>query len=185
MADNFGRPSTEGRRLSVGIHTDSSVNSIESKVTPNGNKYIEVIFQHKNGLAFQKIWYPRLDDVKPKEGQTMEKARQYAIDNFTGSLYTLLDALGAGEVSADSAEKFADKAITAITAASAKGAKCTIILHWDLKGEWPEFPRYNWAAHSEMPIDSIDTSKFRMKKEDTNARTVPSTSRKMEDGDLF
>ena len=182
MADTFGRPSSEGRRLQVGFHPDSVVNSIGAKETPNKNKYVEIVFFQKEGSATQKIWYPKLDEVKPKEGQSPEDARRKAIDNFTGSLYVLLDALDCGEVQADSAEQFADKAITAITQATAKGKKCGIVLQYDIKGEWPEFPRYRWAFHSDMPINSIDTSKLRMTKD---AQSTPTRNTKISEGDLF
>ncbi len=187
MADNFGRPSAEGRRLPVGVHTDVVVNSIEVKVTPNGNKYIDVVLQNKSGSAYQKIWYPKLDEVKPKEGKTLEQAKQWAIDSFTGSIYTLLDALGAGEVSASDADKFADKAITAIVDATSKGAKCTIVLQWDKKGEWPEFPKYNWAYNINTLLDSINLDNLRMKKEDTEAGLTkrPTTNNSTSGGDLF
>lgn len=182
MADTFGRPSSEGRRLQVGLHPNCGVNSIGVKETPNKNKYVEVVFLQKEGSATQKIWFPKLDEVKPKDGQSLEEARRKAIDNFTGSLYVLLDALDCGEVQADSAEQFADKAITAITQATAKGKKCGIVLQYDIKGEWPEFPRYRWAFHSDMPINSIDTSKLRMIKD---AQSTPTRNTKVSEGDLF
>lgn len=181
MADTFGRPSSEGRRLQVGIHSDCTVNSIGVKETPNKNQYIEIVLSNKEGSATQKIWFPKLDEVKPKDGQSPADARRKAIDNFTGSLYVLLDALDCSDVQADSAEQFADKAITAITQA-AKGKKCGIVLQYDIKNEWPEFPRYRWAFHADMPINSIDTSKLRMTKD---AQSTPTRNTKVSEGDLF
>lgn len=159
MAETFGRPNNEGRRLGVGVHT-VSLKSIEIKETPNKNKYLDLLFAGNDGVASKKIWYPKLDEVKPKDNESIEAARQRVIDNFTGDIYVALDALDAGEVAGKDAEDFAVKAISKLRAANA--AKCKIVLQYDKEDKWPEFPRYRWATHISM---EPDTSKFRMKPE--------------------
>ncbi len=111
MAETFGRPNNEGRRLGVGVHT-VSLKSVEIKETPNKNKYLELLFANNDGTASKKIWYPKLDEVKPKENESIEAARQRVIDNFTGDIYVALDAIDAGEVAGKDAEDFAVKAIS-------------------------------------------------------------------------
>lgn len=176
MAETFGRPNNEGRRLTVGVHT-VSLKSVETKETPNGNKYLDLLFANNDGTASKKIWYPKLDEVKPKENESIEAARQRVIDNFTGDIYVALDALDAGEVAGKDAEDFANKAISKLRAANA--AKCKIVLQYDKDDKWPEFPRYRWATHISM---EPDTSKFRMKPEGDTPKKESAINNA---GDLF
>ena len=176
MAETFGRPNNEGRRLTVGVHT-VSLKSVETKETPNGNKYLDLLFAGNDGVASKKIWYPKLDEVKPKENESIEAARQRVIDNFTGDLYVALDAVDAGEVAGKDADDFANKAVSKLRSANA--AKCKIVLQYDKDGKWPEFPRYRWATHISM---EPDTSKFRMKPEGDTPKKESAINNA---GDLF
>lgn len=177
MAETFGRPNNEGRRLTVGVHT-VSLKSVETKETPNGNKYLDLLFASNDGVASKKIWYPKLDEVKPKDNESPEAARKRVIDNFTGDVYEALDALDAGEViSTIGVDDFANKAVSKLRSANA--AKCKIVLQYDKDGKWPEFPRYRWATHISM---EPDTSKFRMKPEGDTPKKESAINNA---GDLF
>lgn len=175
MAENFGRPNNEGRRLGVGVHRNTSLKSIEIKETPNKNKYLELVFGNNEGTASKKIWFPKLDEVTPREGESPEAAKQRVIDNFTGDIYVALDAFDAGEVNATNAEDFAVKAISKLKVVQ---TKCTIVLQYDKDEKWPEFPRYKWAVHSTI---EPDTSKLRMRV----GVAEPKESKVNNVGDLF
>lgn len=160
---DFGRPKGQSQRLSAGIHPNWGITSATVVTTDKGNKYIEVVGNSVGGVAIQKIWYPKLEGITPKAGQTLQDAKDAAIDAFTGSVYTLLDALGVEQdVKGKTADEFATKACAVIMASDNK--KCTIVLQWDTKDEWPEFPRYRWAFHSEIPLANIDASRYRLTK---------------------
>jgi len=152
--------------------------SIEIKETPNKNKYLDLLFAGNDGVASKKIWYPKLDEVKPRDNESTDDARKRVIDNFTGDVYVALDALNAGDViSTIGVDDFANKAVS--TLRNANAAKCKIVLQYDKEDKWPEFPRYRWATHISI---EPDTSKFRMKPESDTAKKESAINNA---GDLF
>lgn len=137
------------RRMTVGIHKGYYDRSELKTVGDQGKQIIEVWFVDTIGTAEQKktIWLPS-DNPKVPEGKSLEQAIKDDQKRFSDELVDILACFFPPErqiLSASSWDGIANKFIKQMD--EVKGKKpVNLLVHWDYKFEYAEFPRYNWIT---------------------------------------
>ena len=157
MADNYGRTQS---KFGAGVHT-AQIKSIKFDETKGGIEIVSVLFTDPKGnLVIDKvIWFPKYDQVTPREDQTKDDAIASARRQFTAQFYTILDAVN-GEDPADGSKtdkEFAQKCIAIINKHLNK--PLLLVVQLDKEDKWSEVPKFRFVYPIDTPKESLDLSK--------------------------
>lgn len=174
-----------GKKMKVGVHQRCTLSSVEIKETNKGNKLVEAIISNQLGEIMNKgIWIPDPKNPKIHKGEGKQDAIEREERNFVDECFELLTGFMTPEeasVEADTNLAFAKKVV-----AKLKGQKglVSVIVQWDWKDEWPEFPKYRWIQRHIEGVPPIKPTKnHRMTKKVTSEHTNPETGESNSDID--
>jgi len=154
--------STSTAKLPVGIHPNCLLKTFEKGETPNGNQYIEFIWENeKLGASLNKrVWYPNMNNPMPRDGESDEQAVQRQINDAAGIFLHILETYMTSDEAAFNAtsfEELIDVVIRKLTKKKADTVPVFLKVILDNKGysAIPRFPRW-----TEKQVTDSTTLKF-------------------------
>lgn len=131
----------KGKKIPVGTHTNCSVTSVDL-----GENFIDFNYEDSEGRIHNKrVWFPTIDVLYPKEGETTEQAFSREVKDRMAHLVAHLKVfLTKEEIDTFGAPDFPSfaKKTAEVLNPRLNTAKVNLQLIYDKTGQYSEFSRY-------------------------------------------